>query len=261
MMKHLRFLHWLLPAAVICLGLAGGVPAAADTITPTSQSLSLTEGTAGTNLALGTFTDSNTGLLVSDFTANVNWGDGTAATVASIASTGTAGEFSLAGSHTYVEEGAYNTTVTISSDLGGIAEFPDLATVADAALIDGIGIDFSAPVGVVFNGEVGSFEDSNPFGTVADFSSTINWGDGTPTSSGTVTASSGLFLVSGSHVYGLPGSYSVSVQADDVGGSTTFFAGTADVGGSSAPEPGVWGLVCAGLVMIWLRARAASQGA
>ena len=76
-MNHLRLLHWLLPAAVICLGLASGVPAVAATITPTSASLSLTEGTAGTNLALGAFTDSNTSLLVSDFSATVNWGDGT----------------------------------------------------------------------------------------------------------------------------------------------------------------------------------------
>jgi predicted heme/steroid binding protein len=255
-MNHLRLLHWPLPAAVICLlGLAGGVPAVADTITPTSASLSLTEGTAGTNLALGTFTDSNTSLLVSDFSATVNWGDGSA-TAASVASTGTAGEFSLSGSHTYVEEGIYNAEVSVVSILGAGAAFGDNATVADAPLIDGIGIDFSASAGVVFNGEVGSFQDSNPSGTVADFSSTINWGDGTPTSSGTVTASSGVFLVSGSHAYGLPGSYSVTVQAEDAGGSTTSLVGAAEV---TTPEPGVWVLVCAGLALIGLRARVTSQ--
>jgi len=188
----------------------------------------------------------------------VSWGDGGPTTAASVASTGTAGEFSLSGSHTYVEEGAYNAVVTIS-DSGANVFFNDTAIVADAPLNAVIGADFSVAAGVVFNGEVGSFEDSNPSGTVSDFSSTINWGDGTPTSSGTVTASSGLFLVSGSHDYSLPGSYSVTVQANDDGGSTTSFAGTADVGGSSAPEPGVWVLVCAGLALIGLRARVTSQ--
>jgi predicted heme/steroid binding protein len=254
-MNHLRLLHWLLPAAVICLGLASGVPAVAATITPTSQNLSLTEGTGGTNLLLGAFTDSNTSLLVSDFSATVNWGDGTE-TMASVASTGAPGEFSLSGSHTYVEEGSYMAGISIVSDSGASANVSDNVTVADAPLIDGTGVDFSVAAGVVFNGEVGSFEDSNPSGTVADFSSTINWGDGTQATSGAVTAASGLFLVSGSHDYSLPGSYSVTVQAEDAGGSATSLVGAAEV---TTPEPGVWVLVCAGLALIGLRARVTSQ--
>ncbi len=256
-MNDFRLLHRLLPAAVICLGLAVGMPAVADTITPTSQDFSLTEGIGGTNLLLGTFTDSNTSLSASDFTATVNWGDGEALAVATVASTGTAGEFNLLGSHTYVEEGSYAAVVTVVSFSGANATFGDAAIVADAPLIDGIGADFSALAGVVFNGEVGSFEDSNPNGTVSDFSSTINWGDGTATSSGTVTASSGVFLVSGSHDYSLPGSYSVTVVAQDVGGSNTSLYGSAEV--TTTPEPGVWVLVCAGLALIGLRARVTSQ--
>jgi PKD repeat protein len=256
-MNHLRLLHWLLPAAVICLGLAGGVPAVAETITPTSQNFSLTEGIGGTNLQLGTFTDSNTSLPASEFSATVNWGDGGPATPASVASTVTPGLFNLLGSHTYVEEGTYSAALTIS-DSGASVFFNDTATVADAPLNAGIEVDFSTPPGVVFNGEVGSFEDSNPSGTVSDFSSPIiNWGDGSPTSSGTVTASSGVFLVSGSHDYLLPGSYSVTVQVSDDGGSHTSLVGSAEV--TTAPEPCVWVLVCAGLALIGLRARVTSQ--
>jgi hypothetical protein len=257
-MNHLRLLHWLLPAAVICLlGLAGGIPAVAETITPTSQNFSLTEGIGGTN-PLGTFTDSNTSLPASEFSATVNWGDGGAASVATVAPTANPGEFSLSGSHTYVEEGTYNAVVTVVSVSGANATFFDSAIVADAPLNAGIEVDFSTPPGVVFNGEVGSFEDSNPDGTVSDFSSpTINWGDGTATSSGTVTASSGVFLVSGSHDYLLPGSYSVTVQVYDDGGSNTSLVGSAEV--TTTPEPGVWVLVCAGLALIGLRARVTSQ--
>ena len=256
-MNHLRLLHWLLPAAVICLlGLAGGIPAVAETITPTSQNFSLTEGIGGTS-PLGTFTDSNTSLSASDFIATVNWGDGGPATPASVAPTGNPGQFNLLGSHTYVEEGTYSAVVTIS-DSGASADLFDTATVADAPLNAGIEVDFSTPPGVVFNGEVGSFEDSNPSGTVSDFSSPIiNWGDGSPTSSGTVTASSGVFLVSGSHDYLLPGSYSVTVQVSDDGGSHTSLVGSAEV--TTAPEPCVWVLVCAGLALIGLRARVTSQ--
>jgi hypothetical protein len=63
-----------------------------------------------------------------------------------------------------------------------------------------------------------TFTDAMPGAAPADFSGTINWGDGTaaaPFTSANVTLASATFSVSGSHVYAGPGSYHVTVTIDD----------------------------------------------
>ena len=54
------------------------------------------------------------------------------------------------------------------------------------------------------NIEVASFFDANFFSLASDFEATIDWGDGSPSSDGTITQPGGLFspfVVSGSHTY------------------------------------------------------------
>ena len=51
----------------------------------------------------------------------------------------------------------------------------------------------------LFTTAVATFND--PSGSAADYTATIDWGDGSPTSTGTVTGSSGHFSVSGTHTY------------------------------------------------------------
>ena len=84
---------------------------------------------------------------------------------------------------------------------------------------------FGAPV---FTGAVGSFTDANPAAPVSDFRATIDWGDGTPDSVGTVSQPGGpgtAFIVTGSHTYadagvnGGVGTFPITVYVDDVGGS------------------------------------------
>jgi len=74
-------------------------------------------GTAGTALpaSVATFTDANPNAPLSDFTATINWGDGTQ-TNGTI--TDHAGVFSVAGTHTYAADGQYTATVTVD-DVGG----------------------------------------------------------------------------------------------------------------------------------------------
>ncbi len=85
----------------------------------------------------------------------------------------------------------------------------------------------------VFSGPVGEFTDDNPTGPLSDFTATIDWGDGTSPTVGTITQPGGVgtvFIVSGSHTYaasgvnsatngGLPGHYVIQVLVQDVGGS------------------------------------------
>jgi hypothetical protein len=56
---------------------------------------------------------------------------------------------------------------------------------------------------------------------VSDYSATINWGDGTASSAGTISAGSGgQFAVSGSHTYAALGPHTVTVTIANVCGST-----------------------------------------
>jgi len=67
---------------------------------------------------------------LSDFSATINWGDGTTSAGTVIAQNG--GGFAVTGPHTYAEEGSYQVGVTIN-DIGGSATTAvSTATVADA---------------------------------------------------------------------------------------------------------------------------------
>src|SRR5262249_55319560 len=63
------------------------------------------------------------------------------------------------------------------------------------------GTVLTASAGKTFSGVVATFTDANTQATAANFTATINWGDGT-TSTGTVTPDpNGGFDVSGTHTY------------------------------------------------------------
>jgi len=90
---------------------------------------------------------------------------------------------------------------------------------------------------VPYSGVVASFTDPGSDGTVADYTATINWGDGT-SSAGTIQLNgTNPFLVKGSHTYSKVGKYTVTVHIVDVGGSTADASGTATVNGGTAPPP------------------------
>ena len=76
-----------------------------------------------------------------------------------------------------------------------------------------------------FTAPVGAFTDANPLGTTSDFSATIDWGDGSPPSAGSISQQAGgIFVVSGTHTYatnstGVP-AFHVTFSVKDIGGST-----------------------------------------
>ena len=189
---------------------------------------------------VGTFTDANPGAVPSQYATTINWGDGTS-TSAGVVGKEANGTFTVTGSHTYAEESAVGTpyviTVTIADIAGtapGMATDTGTATIADAALtsqgspitgVEGVGLTPS-PI------TVGTFSDSNPNGKVTDFTAVINWGDGTPTSAGTITQTGvspngSTFSVTGAHTYDEHGTYQTQVTITDVGGSQTLAIGTA----------------------------------
>ena len=167
---------------------------------------------------VATFTDPDTAATAGEYGASIDWGDGSPATAATI--TGGAGSFSVAGSHVYPDEGSQTVTVTITDldNATNTATVKATATIADAPLT-ATGLALVGPP--AYSGAVTTFADANTTtSTAAEFTATIDWGDGTPATSGTVTGSAGSFTVGGAHTYAGPGSFTVKVHVVDEGGST-----------------------------------------
>src|SRR4029077_6452994 len=104
----------------------------------------------------------------------------------------------------------------------------------------------SATEGIAFSGQVASFTDANPSAPLSDFTTasalaSINWGDGTPTTTGTITQPGGLgtpFVVSGTHTYADEGSHTITITITDKGGSTAKPTATAIVADAALTATG-----------------------
>jgi hypothetical protein len=194
--------------------------AEADALTGTGTPITATEGQAFTG-TVASFTDTNTANVASDFTATINWGDGT---TSSGTVTGSNGAFAVSATHTYADEGSFTASVTLTDDTPGTATAmaSSTATVAEADVLTGTGTPVTATEGLAFNGTaVATFADTNTANMASDFTATITWGDGT-SSTGTVSGSNGAFVVGGSHTYAEEGSFTIGVTlTDDLPGTAT----------------------------------------
>jgi hypothetical protein len=164
-------------------------------------------------------------------TPSINWGDGSAPSPGQFDST----TQQITGSHTYAEEGEYHGSFMYTNSDGiSSGPVPFDVKVSDAA-ISAAGTAVNAIAGKAFSGQVATLIDGNPLATVADFVATINWGDGTPASVGTISAGLGGFVVNGTHTYSKVGSYTTTTSVVDTGGSSASTQGPATV--SSPPTP------------------------
>ncbi len=186
--------------------------------------------------AIATFTDTNPFVKAAEFTATVNWGDGTT-TPATVSLAADGLSFPVSGSHVYAHVGSFPVTVAIQHGaatadvIGASASMMTTATVSDAALT-GAGNIVTAVAGVPFSGTVATFADPNPFAKAADFTAAIAWG-AEATTAGTVTAAPGGFAVSGSHTFAGSGQIPIRVVVHDSGGSSV----TVDTVGAVSPAP------------------------
>ena len=174
---------------------------------------------------IATLRDDNASGLASDYSVQINWGDGTAPVAGVIASAG-GGNFLVKGAHRYNKEGKFTITAAVTSAAGLTQTVTSTATVANASLTGsttGIG-PLTATEGKAFSGAVANFVDGNPTELLTDFAVTINWGDGTDATTGTVSqpTAGGPYVISGSHVYSRFGTFTISTAInDDAGGSTS----------------------------------------
>ena len=202
------------------------------------------EGATNSSVLSGaTFTDANPGDNSGDMTATIDWGDSGATSLGTVSYSG--GVYTVAGSHTYVEEGNYPISISVV-DIGGSATtISGTATVADAALTGGSAAVAGGTEGATNSSVLSgaTFTDANPGDHSSDMTAMITWGDGGPTFAGTVSYSGGVYTVAGSHTYVEEGNYPISISVVDAGGSTTTISGTATVAdaaltGSSAAVAG-----------------------
>ena len=187
------------------------------------------EGASTGTVTVATFTDpSIANATAGDFTASINWDDGTTTTGTVVAQNG--GGFAVTGAHTYAEEGSHTIGVAVADTNNITGNANDSATVADAALTP-VATDVSEGVeGVTPAILSATFRDANPGATASDFG-TVAWGDGT-TELQQQQRHRHWQLHLGErpqHVYAEEGTDNISVVINDAGGSKTTETGSATV--------------------------------
>ncbi|HVX62620.1 MAG TPA: hypothetical protein VHC19_18520, partial [Pirellulales bacterium] len=151
-------------------------------VTPQVNDLTAAEA-ADFSGAVATFTAADAG----PFTTRIDWGDGSI-TDGAVSSGG--GVYTVSGSHAYAAEGSYDVSVVIVDDFdSSTASAGATATVTDSDFLTPSPGQFTLTgmEGTSLNGNVGLFADTGyPTNDAANFTSTIDWGDGT-TTAGTVS--------------------------------------------------------------------------
>jgi large repetitive protein len=183
------------------------------------------------NVLLGTFQVNDPDATAADYSAGVTWGDGSTADngiVTLLGATSTTTTFGIYDSHEYAAGGAYSFSVAVSDKNGGALA----PSIDGSATISGLTAGTSVPetgnTGILLSdSDGGSFTDANPVVPLTPFTATIDWGDGTPQSTGVIAQPGGVgtpFVVEGNHTYANPGAYNVSAIV--VGDGTTTSLGT-----------------------------------
>jgi PKD repeat protein len=202
---------------------------------------------------IATIDDTNQAELASSLSGTIAWGDATSSAPVVVSEGG--GVFGIMGTHTYAEEGAYGISLALNDGVGDNLN-ASLATamVADASLsVLNLPPSFNFTPGILTPSLVlVTFGDGDTSSSPSDFTATINWGDG-GTSFGTISSlGSGVYDLAGAHTYAAPGTFTVALSVNDVGGSVLTAQTQAD---SSAPEPGTIGTVCVGLGLAAMKRR------
>jgi hypothetical protein len=199
-----------------------------------ASNLTGSEGVSLSNLTVASLSDSDNNHSASAYAnSTINWGDGSAATSATVTGSG---PFTVAGTHTYVEPGTYSITINAQDSDSASAVGTTSIVIGDAALTP-TGRTLTATAGLPLNAAtVASFMDANTSssGTVTDFTALLNFGDGTPVTAGYVSGSGGNYTVSAGHLYATANTYNVTVTITDIDGQTATANSTITVSNPSA---------------------------
>jgi len=183
------------------------------------------------------FTARNPTDTAASFTASVNCGDGTylsGSEVTIVKTPGSGNRYKIVAGHTYTTPGEYPLIVKIADAGGACLTLTGIAHVASSS-IDIVGMNFSHNGGKLANRPVATFKDYGAPAIPADYSATINWGDGS-VSHGIVRRAGPSYKILGSHLYRSPGDFTVSASVSRGGGSMVCEWSNAHIGGVAAPQ-------------------------
>jgi hypothetical protein len=152
----------------------------------------LQEGTIageGAAVLVGTVQDGDPALTAADFSASIDPGDGGSSVAGAVQSLGDGlwGVY-LPSSYSYGQVGTYTASLTVTG--------PDGTHTASSTVVAG-----HIYAGVQSMLTVAQFDVGDSSAVASGYAATINWGDGTPSASGTVSGTGGVFTVMGSHAY------------------------------------------------------------
>ena len=223
----------------------------------TPSSIAAVEGQALNDVTVATFTDPNGNHAFSTYSASIDWGDGNV-TTGTVSGPNGSGVYTVTGTHPAFSEenssltikvtvtdsyASYDLTVVasgISSAATNFAPFFKQSSrtysVSDPAVIPTGGFTIDAVAGTTSSAQtVATFTDPGGAEALGDYSATIDWGDN-KTSTGTISGpdSHGVFTVTGSHLYGSSGVFTVKSTISHDSAPTAATNSTADVSAAAA---------------------------
>jgi PKD repeat protein len=148
----------------------------------------------------------------SPYTVAFDWGDGSAVEQGPLAD----GVVAKSANHTYAAAGAYNLKITVTDNDGGSKSQTFPITVSDVQVPALDGALTLTKSSVVFNNPVEAKVDIT--GGTEPYSVKFEWGDGQ--SDGPTQLNPGVVSATGSHFYGLVGSYTVKAIITDANGGS-----------------------------------------
>jgi large repetitive protein len=205
--------------------------------------LSVNTGAAITNTVVGNFNDANPAAPIGDFTATIDWGDGTTTTGTIVQPGGVGTVFKVEGTHAYALPSDYTISIHVVDDGGSTVNLSGGADVTDLPVTGSVS-NFHA-IENLNTGTIvlATFTDPNPLATVSSVTATLpagGWGDGTPPvavpltivqTGGTSTTTT--FEVTGSHTYTSNGDFPVNITITTSGGAVTNLT----TGSATVPNP------------------------
>ena len=160
-----------------------------DTTAPTVVATPVSANQYGTFTGtVGTITDAHP-----DGTATINWGDGTVS-AGTLVATSSPTVFDIQGTHACRRPGAFSISITATDAAGNSASTSSSGTATvtpPAPAVTAIALNANEGQ-VLTNTPVASFTNGAPNPNIADFTATINWGDGSPATTGTIIADPGV---------------------------------------------------------------------
>ncbi len=199
-----------------------GIIVAAAAPQPSSETLTLSTNDlstiqTGTTSGVVATLSSNLVHTASDFTATIDWGDGTASPATLVANG--SGGFNVVAAHQWNSADTFTFTVSVT-DVNGTLAADGTATVTPRLLV-ALGKNFTSQKKVPFSGVVATFTDNLGATLASGYVATVKWSDGTTSPATIVQNSDGSFGVSSSRSFNSSGGVFASIKVSTTSGAFT----------------------------------------